>query len=157
MRGVKSSDVMHALSTLANSEIDQNRALLRQFQRREHASIDRFFSPSPASPKAKLGAERELLLYLKVRPRRLKPIPLSMRVSPVLSPTRELDGKLLLKSIQKKPRQFQGKTEIYSEWELHSATLMKRNRPNFRFNAIRDMKTLRAYHNPFSLSGALSP
>ena len=47
--------------------------------------------------------------------------------------------------------------EIYSDWEVHCSLHMKRVRPNFRFNAIRDMKSLRAYHNPFALSTALSP
>jgi len=160
MKGAKSSDVIHALSTLANSDFQrqQDRALLQQLQRREHTSIDRFFSPTPTcSNKPPLGVERELMLYLKVRPRRLKPIPQSMRVSPALSPVSQLDGKSVLKSIQKKPRPFQGGSEIYSDWDVHCSLHMKRVRPNFRFNAIRDMKSLRAYHNPFALSTALSP
>ena len=155
MRGVKSTDVIEALSTLASSDFERQKeqSLFQQLRRHELPSIASFFTSSTPSPRSNnLRIEKELLLYMKVRPRRLKPLASTVRPSPVLSPTPRLDGKLVLQTLRKKPRPFQGGTEVYSNWDIHCSLQMKRQRPNFRFNAIRDMKTLRAYQSPFSLS-----
>ena len=157
MRGVKSNEVIQALSTLEDLERKKERDLFQQLQRRELPSIEGFFSPQHTVSKSRLGVEKELLLYLKVRPRRLKPLSNSARPTPVLSPTPTLDSKTVLTALRKKPRQYQGRLETYSDWDVHCSMQMRRERPNFRFNAIRDMKTLRAYRSPYSTFDALSP
>jgi len=156
MRGVKSSEVIQALSTLSNLERQREQALYQQLRRRERPSIEAFFTSASPSPKSNLNIEKELLLYLKVRPRRLKPLAQTVRPSPALSPTPHLDGKKVLSSLRRKPRPFQGGVEVYTDWDVHCSLQMKRHRPNFRFNAIRGMKTLQAYKHPFSRSEDIS-
>lgn len=159
MRGVKSGDVIQALSTLHNSNLERQReqALFQQLRRRERPSIEDFFTCSSPTPKSNLNIEKELLLYMKVRPRRLKPLANTVRPSPVGSPIPQLDGKTVLRSLRRKPRPFQGGVEVYTDWDVHCSLQMKRQRPNFRFNAIRDMKSLQAYKNPFTRSQDISP
>ena len=145
--------MIQALSKLSDAEKQKERDLRQQLRQRERLNIDEFFSSPKAARKSSNAAEKELMLYLKVRPRKLKPIAGSVQPSLCSSPTNELDTKSVLQTLQSpKPRKYQGKHRIYSDWEIHTSTQLKTHSRNFRSQAIQNMKNIEFSHSPEFLS-----